>query len=133
MKLLKTFFSFIILFLSFSSASYAAVQQVTQTDTTPPQISDLTIVFANVLGVVSTLASFAIFIMFIRAGIAYITAQGDPKAIAAARSTMTYAIIGFVVILSAYLIISFIWGVAKLPGLPAFCVPGPAGTRTCPL
>ena len=87
------------------------------------KLSDLVIVFANLTSVIATFAGFAVLIMLVRGGIAYITSQGDPKALTTARSTLTWAIIGLIVILSAYLIISVIIGFVQVPGLGSFCLP----------
>ncbi len=120
MKLFRSFFLFLI-YWSIPSKALAA--------TTVPetggfaQLSDLTIVFANVTSVIATFAGFAVLIMLIRGGIAYITAQGDPKAVSAARSNLTWAIIGMVVILAAFITISLIVGFVQLPGLGRFCLP----------
>ena len=88
-------------------------------------IADLTTVFANVTSVVSTIAGFAVLIMLIKGGIGYITAQGDPKALMSARGTITWAFIGLVVILAAYLIIALIVGFVGIPGIGKFCLPTP--------
>lgn len=88
------------------------------------QFSDLVIVFANITSVIATFAGFAVLFMLIRGGIGYITAQGDPKALQSARGTITWAIIGLIVILSAYIIISVILGfVPGIGGIGRFCLP----------
>ena len=87
------------------------------------KLSDLVIVFANIVAVVATFAGFAVLIMFIRGGVAYITAQGDQKALTSARATLTWAVVGLIVILSAYIIISIIVGFVAIPGLGKFCLP----------
>ncbi|HSX58448.1 MAG TPA: hypothetical protein VLE47_04235 [Candidatus Saccharimonadales bacterium] len=87
------------------------------------QLSDLVVVFANLTSIIATFAGFAILIMLIRGGIAYITAQGDPKALTAARASLTWAIVGLILILAAYLIISLIVGFVQVPGLGRFCLP----------
>ncbi len=87
------------------------------------KLSDLVIVFANIVAIVATFAGFAVLIMLVRGGISYITAQGDPKALTTARSTITWAIVGLIVILSSYLILSVIIGFVHVPGLGSFCLP----------
>lgn len=110
------------LLLPLSSAKVLAATPIPE-DGGFAKLSDLVIVFANITSVIATLAGFAILIMFVRAGIAYITAQGDPKALQAARSSLTWAIIGLIVILSSYLIISVLVGFVQVPGLGRFCLP----------
>ncbi len=87
------------------------------------KLSDLVIVFANLVSVIATFAGFAVLFMFIRGGVAFITAQGDPKALTSARGTLTWAVVGLIVILSAYIIISIIVGFVAIPGLGSFCLP----------
>lgn len=87
------------------------------------KLSDLVIVFANITSVIATFAGFAVLFMLIRGGIGFITAQGDPKALQSARGTITWAIVGLIVILSAYLIISVVIGFVKVPGFGGFCLP----------
>ena len=105
-----------------STTSAFAVTPVPQDDGFA-KLSDLVIVFANLVSVIATFAGFGVLFMFIRGGVAYITAQGDPKALTTARSTLTWAIIGLIVILSAYLIISVIVGFVAIPGFGGFCLP----------
>ena len=64
--------------------------------------------FANILSVVVTLAGIAFFIMFIIGGFQYMQTNNDPKAVAAASSTLTYAVIGLVGIIVSWLILLFI-------------------------
>lgn len=87
------------------------------------KLSDLVIVFANITSVIATFAGFAVLLMLVRGGVAYITAQGDPKALQGARGSVTWAIIGLIVILSAYAIISIIVGFVQIPGVGRFCLP----------
>jgi len=59
--------------------------------------------------VFSISASIALLIMVI-AGLRYITAHGDPNAVAQARNTILYALIGLLVVLAAYSIVYFVLG-----------------------
>jgi len=76
--------------------------------TTPAQLSDLEVVFANIVAAILGFAGIALFILLIIGGFKYITAGGDPKAVDGAKKTLTYAIAGFVLIASAFLILRFI-------------------------
>ncbi len=97
------------------------------------QFDQLTNVFANLTSVFSTLIGFALLLMLIRGGVGYITAQGDPKAVASARATITWAVVGFFIVLAAYLIISLIAGFVQIPGIGKFCVPKGGGVPySCP-
>ena len=90
----------------------------------------LTVVFGNVAGVVLTLAGFSVVIMLIVGGFRYISARGDPKALQSARGTITWAIVGLVFIILAFLIVDFLAGFIGIPELGKFCVPGPGAD--CP-
>lgn len=81
---------------------------VSSSDPTVPQIQGLECLFGNVLKVIVTGAGIAFFIMFTIGGFQYMTSSNDPKAVAAASSTLTYAIIGLVGIIVSWLILSFI-------------------------
>lgn len=125
MKFVKSIYLNLFLFL-LSAKSALAANEVPEPGGYA-RLSDLTIVFANVVSVASAFAGFALLIVIIRGGIAYMTAQGDPKALMSARGTLTWGIIGFIVILAAYLIISVIVGFVSVPGIGRFCIPK-AGT-----
>lgn len=58
----------------------------------------------NLLNVIIFLAGAVLLIYIIIGGFKYLTAQGDPKAMDAARNTITYALIGFGIIAFSYLI-----------------------------
>lgn len=73
-----------------------------------PTIQGFECLFANVLKVVVTVAGLAFFIMFIVGGFQYMQTSNDPKAVAAASSTLTYAVIGLVGVIVSWLILSFI-------------------------
>ena len=75
---------------------------------TPAQLSDLEVVFANIVRAVLGLAGIVLFLMLLVGGFKYMTAGGDPKALDAAKKTLTYAIMGIVLVASAFLILRFI-------------------------
>lgn len=78
------------------------------TGATPAPLSDLEVVFKNVVGVILGLAGIVFFILLLLAGFKFITSGGDPKALESAQKTLTYAIGGLVVILLSYLILVLI-------------------------
>lgn len=66
------------------------------------------IVFTNVIqGALMFVGSVAV-ILLIYAGIRFVMSGGDPKQVQNARSIITYAIIGLVLVLSSFAIIYFI-------------------------
>ncbi len=64
--------------------------------------------FQNIISVVFSLAGLAFFAMFIVGGFKYLTSGGDSKKIAAASTTLTYAVIGVVGIIVSWLVLLFI-------------------------
>lgn len=65
-------------------------------------------VFESFISIALGLAAIALFIMLIIGGYKYITSGGNPKNIESAKGTLTSAILGIVLIASAYLILRFI-------------------------
>lgn len=73
-----------------------------------PTIQGFECLFANILKIIVTVAGLAFLIMFIVGGFQYMQSSNDPKAVAAASSTLTYAIIGLVGVIVSWLILLFI-------------------------
>lgn len=104
---------FVVFFLLLSvSQIYAAPQPISND---PATLEDLEKLFVNFLSVASAIGGFIAFTVILAGGFRYITAQGDPKAIAAARSTLTWAIVGLALMIVAWLLINFL---AAFTGLP---------------
>ncbi|MBI2326982.1 hypothetical protein HYU92_01575 [Candidatus Curtissbacteria bacterium] len=61
-----------------------------------------------VLPVVLSIAGFLTIIFIIISGIQFITSSGNPEAAATARNRLTFALIGFVIILLAFSILQII-------------------------
>ncbi len=107
---------FILLFLTFllfPTSSYAQGTKwgsncVSKTDSTVPTIQGFECLFTNVLQVIVTAVGIAFFVMFIVGGFQYMRSNNDPKAVAAASSTLTYAVIGVVGVIVSWLILLFI-------------------------
>lgn len=71
-----------------------------------------------IAGIINWLLIFAgiialFFIIF--SGIKFLTSQGDPKQVEGARKTLTWAIVGFVLILSSFLIVRTISVITNVP------------------
>lgn len=79
--------------------------------------------FRNVVSALLQIAAVALFIMFVVAGFNFIMGGGDPKRMEQAKGTMTYAVIGIVVMVLAYLIIQIIARFTGLTNLGEFIVP----------
>lgn len=73
-----------------------------------PTLKCLEVVFSNILFMSSALVMLVLFIMFVVGSVKYLTSGGDPEKIKSARSTITYAVIGTVIFMGAYLIITII-------------------------
>ena len=77
-------------------------------------------VFKNVVSWAFILAGIAAVFFIIFSGIKFITSGGDPKQVEEARKTMTYAIIGLLVILLSFAIINIIAGITGVSCITAF-------------
>ena len=62
------------------------------------------------------IAAVIVVVMLVFSGIQWITSGGDPLKIAAAKKRITYSIIGLIVVVSAFLLVSFIY--TTLTGQP---------------
>lgn len=71
-------------------------------------LSCLPIVFGNIINAALIFIGSVALILFIYAGILFIRSGGDQKQVQTARQTITYAIIGLVLVLSSYAIINII-------------------------
>lgn len=88
----------------------------------PATISQLEDVFSSLLSAVIPLAGIVLFIMLIIAGFQYITSAGDPKKAGAATNTLTFAVLGLVLVALAYLIIVVIAEFTGVDGILEFQV-----------
>lgn len=71
----------------------------------PATLEDLEVIFSNILRAAIPFAGIVLFVMLIIGGFQYLTSGGDPKKVASARNTLTFAIIGIVLVALAYLIL----------------------------
>lgn len=65
-------------------------------------------IVSAVLSVVLPIAGFITVIVIIISGIQFVTSSGNPEAAAAARGRLTYALIGFVIIILAFSILQIV-------------------------
>lgn len=73
-----------------------------------PTIYGLEVMVANILNIIIGLAGVVLLLMLIGGGFGYITSGGDKEKAAKAKNSLTYAILGLLVILGAWLIIRLI-------------------------
>lgn len=69
---------------------------------------ELSSVFSKVTNILLVIIGIASVIVIIIAGLRMVVSQGDPKSFESARNTILYAIVGIVIALLAYAIISFV-------------------------
>ena len=81
----------------------------------PAQISDIVDVLARIISLLAPAAAIAVFVMILVAGFQFLTSGGDPKGVAAARTTFTYAILGVILVVAVWLILTLIEAVTGVP------------------
>lgn len=74
----------------------------------PAGIKCFEAVFENLVTALVSLAGLALFVMLLIGGYKYLMSSGDPEKTASARSTMFYAIVGIVVMISTFLILRIV-------------------------
>ncbi len=73
-----------------------------------PTLKCLEDVFGNIIFAASTLIVLVLFIMLVVGAFSYLTSAGNPERVKKAQSTLKFAIIGFILFISAYLILKII-------------------------
>ncbi len=68
----------------------------------------VTFVFQNVLTAALLFAGIVALLMIILGGIKFLTSGGDPKQVEGARNTLTWAIVGLVLVLLSFFILNLI-------------------------
>jgi hypothetical protein len=71
-------------------------------------IASLVSLFKNAVTGITAFAGVVLFIVIVTAGFTFLFSGGDAKQLEKAKNTFTYAIIGLVVIISAFLILQLI-------------------------
>lgn len=89
------------------------------------QISDLNLLFQNFLKVAISLVGLAMLTMILVGGFKYLSAGNDKDATQKAQKTLTFAIGGFILSVSAWIILNFI---GRFLGIDfsffSICLPG---------
>ena len=65
-------------------------------------------IFQNIISALLALGAIIAFVILLVGGFKYLTSGGDPKAVQSAHLTLTYAIIGFIVVAGSFLILVLI-------------------------
>lgn len=91
----------------------------------PAKISDLEQVFSSFVSGALSLAGVAVLVMLISGGFGYLMAGGDKEGAAKAQKTLTYAIGGLVLVLSAWIILNLLGNFLGLDfSIFSICLPG---------
>ncbi len=88
-------------------------------------LSNLTGTFGNIIGILIPIGGIILFVMLIIGGFYFITSSGDPRKVEGAKGTLTYAIAGIVILVSAFLIIQIIANFVGVPSILNFNVYNP--------
>lgn len=78
-------------------------------------LSCIPYLFKNIITAAFTLAGAIAVIMIIWSGLRFLLSQGDPKKVGEARTVMTYAIVGLLLVLLSGFILSTISHVLNIP------------------
>ncbi len=73
-----------------------------------PTLKCLEAVFGNIIFAASALIVFVLFIMFVVGAFGYLTSGGSPERVKKAQGTLKFALIGFVLFISSFLILQVI-------------------------
>ena len=73
-----------------------------------PTLKCFEVVFNNILIMSSAVVILVLFIMFVIGSLNYLTSLGNPEKIKKAQGTLKFAIIGFILFISAFLILNII-------------------------
>ena len=74
----------------------------------PAGLNEIEKVFSSVISVMAGLGFIALLVMLVWAGFKYLMSGGEPKAIAAAHQTVTWALLGIIFMAFAWLILQLI-------------------------
>lgn len=74
----------------------------------PAKIADIVDILGNIISLLAPIAGIAFLIMLIVGGFQFVTSGGDPKAAGHARATLTFAVIGIILVVASWLILLLI-------------------------
>lgn len=111
----------LLYFIINPSATYAAVcvdRLTNEVDSISPPcppthiqvavINDFEIIFSSIVSIAGILIGFAFFIMVVIGGVRFLLSGGDPKALQAAKGTLTWGIIGLALFALSFTILLLI-------------------------
>ncbi len=135
LSLIEKLFTATVAYLYSTSVTFAQTTTwsgvcVGGTDNDVATIQGLECLIANVFTVIITLIGLAAFVMLIVGAVRWLVSGGNSSNIDKARSTMTYAIIGIVVALSAFIVINLLAGFTGVDVIKTFTIPTSESTPT---
>ena len=86
-------------------------------------IQGLECLIANVFTVIIAIIGLSGFVMFVIAGITWMVSGGDTNKVSNARNSMTYAVVGMVVALSAFIVLNLIASFTGISIITQFRIP----------
>lgn len=89
----------------------------------PAELSDIVGIIRNLIKLLAPAAAIALFIMLLYGGYQFLTSGGDPKATAQARNTLTYAMLGIILVVGVWLTLALIQAVTGAR-ITVVCWPG---------
>lgn len=100
----------------------------------PAGLRQLEQVFSSVISAVVGLGFMTMLVLLVWSGFKYLMSGGDPKAVAAARDTLTWAFLGILFLAIAWLVLQLIQSFTGVQvtvfDLRSLC--GTSGTQWCP-
>ena len=79
--------------------------------TKPTSLACIPVFLGNIINIAAVLAGVATIFFIVWGGIRFITSSGDPVKVEGAKKTITYAAIGFVIIVLSFIIIKVFSGI----------------------
>ncbi len=108
-KLTSLFIILYSLFLVFPSAVHAAISEWGDCVVDGvPTLKCFEVVFGNIIFMSSGFIILALFIMFVVGAFRYLTSLGNPEGVKKAQGTLKFALLGFILFMSAFLILKII-------------------------
>ena len=95
-----------------------------RTGDNPATLKDLEVVFYKIVSFAVELAVVVFFVMIIYGGFKYLTSGGDAKATESAQKTLTYAVLGIVLLIGIWLILRFVYIFTGV-NVTVFTIPSP--------
>ena len=86
-------------------------------------ISGIECLIANVFTVIITLIGLSAFVMLVVGSLRWLASGGNSSALDKAKGTMTYAVVGIVVSLSAFIVLNLIAGFTGVEDITRFSIP----------